>query len=149
MATWAMRKRYEWIDARLAANAPFNRDDIVQAFTVTKQTASATIREYCALQPDALRYDGARKAFVRADTPEGAKGLTRRERAALDVLTWLDERGRNSTSYGSHADAYEIAARRLRLALEDTPAVQQAWSGGTEGCKPDCEANPKIATSAA
>lgn len=33
------------------------------------------------------------------------------------VLTWLDERGRNSRSFGSHADAYEIAARRLREAL--------------------------------
>lgn len=32
-------------------------------------------------------------------------------------LMWLDERGRNSTSYGSHADAYEIAARRLREAM--------------------------------
>lgn len=34
-------------------------------------------------------------------------------------LMWLDERGRNSTSYGSHADAYEIAARRLREAMHD------------------------------
>jgi len=32
-------------------------------------------------------------------------------------LMWLDERARNSASYGSHADAYEIAARRLREAL--------------------------------
>lgn len=116
MATWAMRQRYAWIDARLAADEPFNRDDIVSAFTVTKQTASATVREYQALQPDALRYCSVRKAFVRADKPaQGAKG--RRELAVLDVLAWLDERARNSTSYGSHADAYEIAARRLREAL--------------------------------
>jgi hypothetical protein len=33
-----------------------------------------------------------------------------------DVLSWLDERGKNSTSYGSHADAYEVAARKLREA---------------------------------
>jgi len=33
------------------------------------------------------------------------------------VLSWLDERGRNSRSFGSHADAYEIAARKLREAL--------------------------------
>lgn len=33
------------------------------------------------------------------------------------VLQWLDERGRNSRSFGSHADAYEIAARKLREAL--------------------------------
>lgn len=42
------------------------------------------------------------------------------------VLTWLDERGRNSRSYGSHADAYEIAARRLR----------EAMNGGTEIDRP-------------
>jgi hypothetical protein len=41
------------------------------------------------------------------------------------VLTWLDERARNSRSYGSHADAYEIAARRLREALgaPENPAL--------------------------
>lgn len=33
------------------------------------------------------------------------------------VLTWLDERARNSRSFGSHADAYEIAARKLREAM--------------------------------
>lgn len=39
------------------------------------------------------------------------------------VLQWLDERGRNSTSYGSHADAYEIAARRLREAVNPEAAA--------------------------
>lgn len=37
------------------------------------------------------------------------------------VLMWLDERGRNSRSFGSHADAYEIAARKLREAMGSTP----------------------------
>jgi hypothetical protein len=32
----------------------------------------------------------------------------------LDVLhLWLAERGRNSKSYGSHADAYEVVARKV------------------------------------
>ena len=39
------------------------------------------------------------------------------DRRVVEVLMWLDERGRNSASFGSHADAYEIAARRLRAAL--------------------------------
>jgi len=39
------------------------------------------------------------------------------------VLSWLDERGRNSRSYGSHADAYEIAARKLREAMGLAPAT--------------------------
>lgn len=37
--------------------------------------------------------------------------------AVTDVLAWLEERGRNSLSHGSHADAYEIAARRLKEAI--------------------------------
>ena len=40
-------------------------------------------------------------------------------------LTWMEERGRNSTSYGSHADAYEVAARHLRLALDVITAPEQ------------------------
>lgn len=39
------------------------------------------------------------------------------DRRVVAVLMWLDERGRNSRSFGSHSDAYEIAARRLREAL--------------------------------
>lgn len=34
-----------------------------------------------------------------------------------EVLDWMEERARNSRSFGSHADAYEIAARKLREAL--------------------------------
>lgn len=40
------------------------------------------------------------------------------------VLSWLDERSRNSRSFGSHADAYEIAARKLREAMVH-PASEQ------------------------
>jgi hypothetical protein len=35
----------------------------------------------------------------------------------------LEERAKNSTSYGSHCHAYEVAARKLREALAATPAV--------------------------
>jgi len=46
-----------------------------------------------------------------------AKLIEEIDRRVVDVLMWMDERGRNSRSFGSHADAYEIAARRLREAL--------------------------------
>jgi hypothetical protein len=47
------------------------------------------------------------------------------DQRVVAVLMWLDERARNSRSYGSHADAYEIAARRLREALgaPENPAL--------------------------
>lgn len=79
MATWAMRKRYEWITARLEAGEPFTRMDICDAFTVTKQTVSATVAQYDRLHPGAMRYDTARKAFVRGDAlPLPSKADARR-----------------------------------------------------------------------
>lgn len=39
------------------------------------------------------------------------------EKKVREVLAWLDERARNSTSFGSHCHAYEVAARKLREAL--------------------------------
>jgi hypothetical protein len=35
-----------------------------------------------------------------------------------EVLAWLEERAENSTSFGSHCHAYEVAARKLREAME-------------------------------
>ncbi len=34
------------------------------------------------------------------------------------ALDWMEERARNSTSFGSHCHAYEVAARHLKLALD-------------------------------
>jgi hypothetical protein len=42
------------------------------------------------------------------------------EEKVRDVLAWLDERARNSTSFGNHSHAYEVAARKLRDALGTT-----------------------------
>lgn len=33
-------------------------------------------------------------------------------------LAWMEERARNSTSFGSHCHAYEVAASHLKLALD-------------------------------
>ena len=46
--------------------------------------------------------------------------VQRRLRAAWDALAWMEERAQNSTSYGSHCHAYEIAAKKLREAMEPT-----------------------------
>lgn len=60
----------------------------------------------------------ARKAAADLDAYEktGA-AIAEVDRRVVAVLMWLDERGRNSRSFGSHADAYEIAARKLREAI--------------------------------
>lgn len=47
----------------------------------------------------------------------------------IEVLAWLDERAQNSTSFGSHCHAYELAARKLREAVENTDAPSLALTG--------------------
>jgi hypothetical protein len=46
----------------------------------------------------------------------GLRNSDRIERVK-DALAWMDERAKNSTSFGSHCHAYEIAAHHLELAL--------------------------------
>lgn len=91
MATWAMKQRYAWIKARAEAGESFTRADIVETFTVTKQTASATMREFQSIYPDIIRYCASRKAFVRADLgPPEKDGLRRRDASGLlDALRKL------------------------------------------------------------
>lgn len=63
-----------------------------------------------------------------------AKLIEEVDARVVAVLMWLDERARNSRSYGSHADAYEIAARKLREALgtpEPKPFADVADDGPT------------------
>src|SRR5580700_5019955 len=81
MTTWAMKKRFEWIAAKLEAGEAFNRSDIGEAFYTTKQTATATIARFEREHPGRLRYDGARKAFVRSDAPS-----TSRQKLIADEL---------------------------------------------------------------
>src|ERR1019366_1362609 len=52
--------------------------------------------------------------------------LKSRDDKLAEVQVWMDERGRNSTSYGSHADAYEVAARKLREAIKSSPVCLAA-----------------------
>lgn len=91
MATWAMKQRYAWIKARAEAGESFTRADIVKAFTVTQQTASATLREFQSIYPNVIRYCASRKAFVRADLGAPAKDeLGRRDASGLlDALRRL------------------------------------------------------------
>jgi hypothetical protein len=42
------------------------------------------------------------------------------EKEVREVLAWLEERAKNSTSFGSHCHAYEVAARKLREAMAST-----------------------------
>jgi len=67
MTTWAQRKRHEFIRERIKDGARLNRSDLVEQFTISKQTASATLHQFEALYPGVIAYDQRTKSFVRAD----------------------------------------------------------------------------------
>lgn len=62
---------------------------------------------------------------MRASQAEARMEIRRTERVR-EVLAWLDDRAENSTSFGSHCHAYEIAARKLREALADMTKDQKS-----------------------
>ena len=67
---------------------------------------------------DRLRYRAAaRDDDLATEAADRIEALEAQEARIKTELAWMEERGRNSTSYGSHADAYEVAARHLRRAL--------------------------------
>lgn len=77
MSTWAMREREKFITERLRAGGTITRKDLVEKFYITKTTASGDLQRYLAAHPDRMRYDGHRKAYVRADLapPRGRTNL--------------------------------------------------------------------------
>lgn len=121
MATWAMKQRYAWIEQRLAAGEQFTRSDIVNAFTVTKQTASATVAEFTEMNPDVMRYDAGRKAFVRSDATPFAKRKPSDWRAtALGLLEAL-QRIEAAPAWGA-PERWETTPAELRQFARDAIA---------------------------
>lgn len=80
-------------------------------------------------------------AYTEADL--AARVEAERVRAAK----WCADKEQTSRSYGSHADAYEIAARAIR-ALGPTPAfdaaIKAAREDGMEAAVAACEAQKKV-----
>jgi hypothetical protein len=90
----------------------------------------------------------AREALAEAANGLDAYAKTMTEIEAVDrrvvaVLMWMDERGRNSRSFGSHAAAYEIAARKLREALSTGAPDQSASRSEAIAAQVDGESSPE------
>lgn len=90
MATWAMKQRYAHIDALLEAGEAFTRADLCEKFYITTQTATATLNEYRAANPDKLQFDKHARRFIRADMAMRPARLTRLEAVLLDGCRALD-----------------------------------------------------------
>lgn len=62
-----------------------------------------------------------------------ADKLSERLAEAKTVLNWLEERAQNSTSYGSHCHAYEVAAKKLLAALAPSSTFPSNERGSADG----------------
>lgn len=63
---WGIERRLEFIDFRLYWEGRINRSDIMRAFALSVQQASADIARYQKLAPDNLAYDRSAKRYLAA-----------------------------------------------------------------------------------
>lgn len=69
---WSVRRRLEFIDARLFWSGQFNRTDLCAAFGTSVAQASMDVARYEALAPSNLTYDRSAKVYRRAPGYEPA-----------------------------------------------------------------------------
>lgn len=66
---WAVERRLDFIDWRLAERGEVQRRDIMTLFGVSDVQASIDINEFLAAYPDTATYDKSRKRYVPARRP--------------------------------------------------------------------------------
>ena len=64
MSTWFMQQRQDFIRAQLQVFGQIRRADICERFAVSTPQASNDIRDFIAVNPDAIIYDGRAKTYV-------------------------------------------------------------------------------------
>jgi hypothetical protein len=65
MATWAIEKRYEFIEFCLFWHGRVNRSDLETTFGISTQQASLDINGYIRLAPENLIYDKSKRTYLR------------------------------------------------------------------------------------
>jgi hypothetical protein len=66
---WSQARRLDYIDWRLALIGEVRREHLMTVFGVSMPAASATLGEFAAAHPGAMRYDKSRKCYVPARQP--------------------------------------------------------------------------------
>lgn len=66
--TWAQLQRMDFIRDRLASGQSLRRRDLMEKFRISIATASADIRSYVRMHPNAVRYNASEKRYERATT---------------------------------------------------------------------------------
>ncbi|MGJ0622239.1 MAG: WYL domain-containing protein [Methylocystis sp.] len=98
---WSIEKRLEFIEVRIFWEGRLNRQDLVEAFQVSTQQASADIARYMKLAPGNLVFDRSSKSYVRGHRfkarlgePDAGRCLSglRLSREGIDILPqgWIE-----------------------------------------------------------
>lgn len=85
--TYAVERRLDYIDFRLAVHGSIRRGDIIDVFGVSMGQASGDLAEFILLYPKALRYDKSAKQYVPArKTYRTRRGMTEDVLRAIAAL---------------------------------------------------------------
>ena len=64
---WGIERRLEFIEFRLFWEGHVNRSDLMAAFGISINQASADLNRYLGMAPDNMLYDKSARAYVRGD----------------------------------------------------------------------------------
>lgn len=67
--SWALDRRLDYIDWRLARHGEVRRQHLIDAFGISMPQASADLASFEAAHASAMEYDRSRKAYVPAKAP--------------------------------------------------------------------------------
>ena len=70
---WCERQRLDWIAETLRVFGFVNRAHLQRKFGISQPQATADLRTFARLHPDAMRYDLTRKCYVASDAVFGAR----------------------------------------------------------------------------
>lgn len=119
MATWAKRKRVEFIADRLKTVGRINRADLREYFAISLQTATADFHSFEDANPGIMVFDGRIKAFVRPDlvSPDSRDTLRRAAPELLFALRKLTMMARTSGGTAGSDEALMAACDEAEAAI--------------------------------
>jgi len=147
---WGIERRLEFIEFRLFWEGHVNRSDLMAAFEISINQASADLNRYLGMAPDNMLYDKSARAYIRSDRfeplflkPDPASYLSRLRSISDGIVTqeetWIGQLPAFDTvpspvrGIDAHTLRRVIEAIRTRQALEveyqslSNPAPRWRW----------------------
>src|SRR5690606_6136070 len=164
---WGIERRLEFIEFRLFWEGHVNRSDLVDAFGISVNQASADLNRYLGMAPDNMLYDKSARAYVRGDRfeplflrPDPASYLSQLRSISDGIATQEETRIGQMPDFDTvRSPARGIDAGHLRTVLQaihsrraieieyqsrSNPAPRWRWiaphASASHGCRWDARA---------